>query len=303
MLYIGCPMWGYKGWTQTGKGNEALEAYPDAGYRVDFFPPRTPSSEFLRLYSQRLTCVEGNTTFYATPSAETVMHWVQETPESFRLCPKISRSISHASRLDSTRTETLTFVERMRGLKSRLGPLFLQLPPSFEPSSLEQLRTFLAFWPSDVRLAVEVRHAAFFKEPIASELNMLLSSHGVGRVIMDTRPLRVGSAKEQQVLQARERKPNLPVPVVSTADFVFVRYIGHPRRAVNAPFLTEWAQQAGQWLTEGRTLYLFCHCPYEDYSPAICADLYQRIREQAPLPPLLWPPDSSDTQPVQERLF
>ncbi len=303
MLYIGCPMWGYKGWSQAGKSNEALEAYPDAGYRVDFFPPRTASSEFLRLYSQRLTCVEGNTMFYATPSAETVAHWAQETPETFRFCPKVSRNVSHAARLETTRAETLAFVERMRGLGTRLGPLFLQLPPTFAPAYLEQLHMFLEFWPKDVHLAVEVRHSAFFAEPVASELNALLSNYGVGRVIMDTRPLRVGSTKEQQLLQARERKPHLPVPMVVTTDFAFVRYIGHPRRAVNAPLLTEWAQQAEQWLTQGRTLYLFCHCPYEDYSPAICADLYQRIRELLPLPPLPWPPGSSDTQPIQERLF
>ncbi len=43
MLYIGSPAWGYKEWV----GN--------------FFPARTPASDFLRLYSRRLNCVEGNT--------------------------------------------------------------------------------------------------------------------------------------------------------------------------------------------------------------------------------------------------
>ena len=49
MFYIGCPMWGYKEWVGSGK----------------LFPPRTPASDFLRLYSRKLSTVEGNTIFYA----------------------------------------------------------------------------------------------------------------------------------------------------------------------------------------------------------------------------------------------
>jgi len=45
MFYIGCPAWGFKEWV----GN--------------FFPPHTPARDFLRLYSRKLTTVEGNTTF------------------------------------------------------------------------------------------------------------------------------------------------------------------------------------------------------------------------------------------------
>src|SRR3989454_8380789 len=67
----------------------------------NFFPPHTSPGDFLRLYSQKLTTVEGNTTFYALPSAETVARWSQETPSYFRFCPKISRDISHSAALDA----------------------------------------------------------------------------------------------------------------------------------------------------------------------------------------------------------
>ncbi len=60
VFYIGCPMWGYKEWI----GN--------------FFPSHTAPGDFLRLYSRRLTTVEGNTSFYAIPSAETVTRWYSE---------------------------------------------------------------------------------------------------------------------------------------------------------------------------------------------------------------------------------
>jgi hypothetical protein len=66
-----------------------------------------------------------------------------------------------------------------------------------------------------------------------------------GRVMMNTRPIRVGTTQEQQVLQARERKPNLPLQIALTTDFAFVRYIGHPRMEINEHFLAEWAQTLG----------------------------------------------------------
>ncbi len=287
MFYIGCPAWGYKEW--VGHNN--------------FFPPKTQASDFLRLYSRKLLTVEGNTTFYALPSAETVARWRQETPETFRICPKVSRDISHEAHIDRRKEETLAFVERMRGLGTRLGPIFLQLPPAFSPNQLPELEAFLAFWPLDVRLAVEVRNPSFYTEQGAEHLNDILRRYNVACVLMDTRPIRTGTKQEQQMLQARERKPNLPLQIVTTNDVAFVRYIGHPDAEVNAPFLDEWAQQLGQWLTQGLTLYVFCHCPFEVHSPDICVELYRRVAKIVALPALPYSGAASDTTPAQERLL
>jgi uncharacterized protein YecE (DUF72 family) len=286
MLFIGCPMWGYKEWV----GN--------------FFPARTPASDFLRLYSRRLNAVEGNTVFYSLPSTETIARWCQESPPTFRICPKVPRSISHEVRLEDSRNETLFFVGRMRELGIRLGPMFLQLPPSFGPAQLPLLEAFLSYWPADTRLAVEVRHSDLYTPQHAESLNSLLSQYRVARVMMDTRPIRTGSTQEQQMLHARERKPNLPLQIVSTTDFTFVRYIGHPRMEVNEPFLDQWAQQLALWYKQGLTLYVFCHCPFEEHSPAICAALYQRVKNLVPLPPLPWQPEQEDKGKLEQgRLF
>ena len=285
MFYIGCPMWGYKEWVGP------------------FFPPRTPQSGFLRLYSRRLTTVEGNTTFYAAPSAETVAHWRAETPDTFRFCFKIPRAISHATRLESKNTALPAFIERMRPLQERLGPFFLQLPPSFAPEHNEQLQAFLADWPADLPLAVEVRHPLFYQQPYVAQLNKLLADHKAARVIMDTRPIRTGPAGEQQILQARERKPDLPVQIATTTNFAFVRYIGHPRLDMNDSFLDSWAEQCALWLQQGLTLYIFCHCPFEVHSPAICRNLYHRVQKLVDLPPLAWemPDHTGDIE--QGKLF
>lgn len=286
MFFIGCPAWGYKEWVGS------------------FFPARTAASDFLRLYSKKLNTVEGNTTFYALPGQETIKRWVQETPPTFRLCPKVSRTISHSPQLDMHKEETVRFIERMSGLKERLGPIFLQLPPSFGPTQLPLLQNFLNFWPTDVRLAVEVRHHDFYTEQSArvNALNTLLTQYNVARVLMDTRPIRVGSAQEQQLLQARERKPNLPLQIAVTTDFTFVRYIGHPRMEVNEPLLDQWADQLAQWFKQGITLYIFCHCPFEEYSPTICLELYKRVKALAPIPVLPLTTGEND-EPEQKSLF
>jgi uncharacterized protein YecE (DUF72 family) len=287
MFYIGCPLWGYKEWV----GN--------------FFPAHTPQSTFLKLYSKRLTTVEGNTTFYAVPNATTVSRWREETPATFRFCFKLPRSISHEPGLDKKQRETVAFVERMQPLGERLGPFFLQLPPTFGPQVIEELQAFLGDWPSSLRLAVEVRHLDFFNQPQSDTLNALLSQHHAARVLMDTRPIRTGPAKEQKVLQARERKPDLPVQISVTTDFAFVRYIGHPRMEVNAPLLDSWAEQFARWLSNGMTIYAFCHCPFEVHSPQICKALYERVQRLVSLPALPWENDAStnDGQVEQGKLF
>jgi uncharacterized protein YecE (DUF72 family) len=285
VFFIGCPMWGYKEWVG------------------DFFPARTPASDFLRIYSKQLNTVEGNTIFYSLPSAETIARWRQETPVTFRICPKVSRSISHESPLDNKRDETLYFVERMRGLETRLGPTFLQLPPSFGPMQISQLEAFLNFWPTDVSLAVEVRHPDFYKDRHALLLNTLLRQYKAARVMMDTRPIRTGSTEEQHMLQARERKPDLPLQIITTADFTLLRYIGSPHMEVNETLLDTWAQQIVQWLNQGTTVYAFCHCPFEKHSPAICVALYQRVSALVPLPSLPWPSKGKTIQIEQPRLF
>jgi uncharacterized protein YecE (DUF72 family) len=72
---------------------------------------------------------------------------------------------------------------------------------------------------------------------------------------------------------------------------------------VNEPFLDQWAQQLAQWHKQGRDLYLFCHCPFEEFSPAICFELYQRVNALVPQPALSWHPKHKDHEPEQMRLF
>lgn len=296
MLFIGCPVWAHKSWV----GN--------------FFPKGTKSSDFLREYARRLTTVEGNTTFYAVPAPATVQRWKENTPPDFRFCLKVPRTISHAGPLVSHIDEAHQFVDLMRGLDSRFGPSFLQLPPRYAPKSIDDLSAFIEAWPNDLQLAVEVRHLDWFRPPGFEVCNDLLREFDCARVWMDTRPIRDLSGDEIELSEtykeardrmnllerARERKPDVPLIPERTASFVFVRYIGHPQMEVNAPFLDEWADRLAGWIDEEIDVYAFCHCPDDTFAPLICRELHRRIAERTKISPLPW--DEMD-QGVQGRLL
>lgn len=267
---IGCAVWAYKGWVG------------------DFYPPKSKAADFLQLYSRRFTTVEGNTTFYAIPNTETVAKWARETPEDFEFCLKLPRTLTHSGRLKPAIPDALNFLEQMRGLGKRLGPIFAQLPPSYHPNQIEDLATFLTAWPrTESPLALEVRHRDWFTEPHASNLTTLLKNLGVGRVLLDSRPIYQGST--DATLPTQEKKPNLPVIFSVTAPFTLIRFVSHPTRPVNQPFLTEWAQKVQQWLHQGTRIYFFIHCPIEEQSPHT-ARYFQSLLEQNQIsvPPLPW---------------
>ena len=290
-LYLGCPIWAYKGWVG------------------DFYPSGTKAGDYLREYARRLNTVEGNTTFYAVPSAETLQGWVAATPETFRFCPKLPRTVSHAGKLAGNIPLARQFAETMSQLGERLGPMFLQLPPRYPPQLLEDLAAFLDAWPPGVRLAVEVRHLAWFDAPHNESLNALLSKHEMARVVIDTRPIRglqgdqiLAGSVYQRLLEARLRKPHLPILPERTADFIFLRYIGHPQGELNAVYLDEWADHLARRLDEGAEAYVFCHCPDERLDPWLCRELHRRVAGRTPLPPLPW--DEADASAAaQRRLF
>lgn len=281
---IGCAVWAYKGWVG--------ELYPKGSKSVDFLP----------LYTQRFTAVEGNTTFYAVPDRNTITSWAAQMQPGFEICPKLPRQLTHNGLLEPSISGALEFLQLMQGLDKHLGPIFAQLPPSYKPAFLDDLAAFLKAWPrSEASLAVEVRHPDWFTEPHATNLNTLLQELGVGRVLLDTRPAYTGSASYKQ--QAVDpRKPKLPVQPIVTAPFTLVRFISHPEQDVNQPFMEEWVSLVDQWLRSGKRIYFFMHCPLEQYSPANARHFQQLLEDKSVLvPPLPW--NSIEQTPIQLSLF
>ena len=138
-LYLGCAVWSYGGWV----GN--------------FYPAKTKARDFLHLYSEQFNTVEGNTTFYAVPQPKTILKWVNETTEGFKFCPKFPKTVTHQGLLQPKITQGLSFLEIMSGLGNKLGLVFAQLPPSYSPEYLADLRQFLIAFEK-YNIALEVRH-------------------------------------------------------------------------------------------------------------------------------------------------
>ncbi|MBD1842092.1 DUF72 domain-containing protein [Cyanobacteria bacterium FACHB-63] len=263
---LGCAIWAYKQWVG------------------DLFPPKSKPSDFLNLYSRRFTCVEGNTTFYSIPDRATVDRWKSETPVGFKFCPKLPKTLTHGGKLASSLPGALQFLELMQRLDDRLGVLFAQLPPSYSPANFKDLEAFLRGW-TGANLALEVRHAQWFKEPYRTQLNELLKELNIGRVLLDTRP--IYECEDDPQLQSERKKPRVPLQPDITAPFSLIRYISHP--SINQVYLEEWVKLVDRALQQGTEIYFFVHCPIEERSPQN-ARSFQRLLEQnsVSVPALPW---------------
>ncbi|NJN32224.1 MAG: DUF72 domain-containing protein [Synechococcales cyanobacterium RM1_1_8] len=290
-FYLGCAVWAHRDWLG------------------DFYPKGSQSGDFLQLYGDRLTAVEGNTTFYSIPDEPTVARWAAQTPDSFRFCLKLPRLYSHDGPLVPQIQGSHDFLSRMQPLGPRRGPLFIQLPPSYSPNMRADLLGFLDAWPAaddplHMPLALELRHRGWFIPSLAADINQALQARGMGRVLLDTRLMYEGPDDPQALSQ--RQKPNLPLQPDVTAPFTLVRFITHPEPLRNQAYLQEWAERVVDWLAAGIQVYFFVHCPMEARSPATTRS-FQRLVERrgrqrgVEIPPLPW--DQVQEPPAQLSLF
>ncbi|MEL6441534.1 MAG: DUF72 domain-containing protein [Cyanobacteria bacterium J06621_8] len=282
-FYLGCAVWSHKDWV----GN--------------FYPPKSQPRDFLNLYSQRLTTVEGNTTFYSVPSPQTINRWVEQTPPGFKFCPKLNRQITHQGLLVPRMTDADTFFQRLSGLGDRLGTIFMQLPPSYSPQYFADLSQFLQRCSQyGLSLALEVRHLDWFQPEVDASLNQLLKELNIARVLLDTRP--IYDCPDDPQASSTRRKPKLPLKPEVIGDLTLIRFISHPHRQYNEAYLKQWTDNLLLWLSQGKTIYFFVHCPQEIYSPETAKYFYSLLKAREPsLTSLPW--NTIADIPTQLTLF
>jgi uncharacterized protein YecE (DUF72 family) len=81
-----------------------------------------------------------------------------------------SQEITHERNLVDCGELTESFVRTMEILGDRLGPLLLQLQPSFTVEGMGILEDFLIELPQGLRYAVEVRHKSWLGSDLATML-------------------------------------------------------------------------------------------------------------------------------------
>lgn len=267
MLRLGCPIWSNPDWVGS------------------VFSAAARPQDYLRQYARAFTTVEGNNTFYGLPKAATVQRWLADTPAEFRFCFKFPKAISHEARLRGAGPQTREFLQRLEPLRERLGPLFLQLPPSFAGRDQALLDAYLDQLPGGFDYAVEVRHADFFRkgEP-ERRFNRGLAERGIDRVVLDSRALFSAPAADPDTRSAQRKKPRLPARVVALGPRPLVRFIGHPEVDANRPFLQPWLAKIDAWLADGREPYVFLHTPNNRLAPQLVRLLRQLLGGDAGSP-------------------
>jgi uncharacterized protein YecE (DUF72 family) len=182
-----------------------------AGWKYkDWLGSLYPSKQHQFLYYRKLfDTAEIDSTFYRYPSAKAVAAWAR-VPEDFIFTAKVPQEVTHNLKLDinaGADRRMLDFLELMEPLREarRLGPLLLQLPPSYDFNP-DGLSAFLDVLPEGWQFAVEFRHPSWMTD----ETFKLLRHHEAAYCVVD--------------------EPLLPPRVEVTAPFGYIRWHGRGQK-------------------------------------------------------------------------
>jgi uncharacterized protein YecE (DUF72 family) len=233
--------------------------------------------------------VEGNTTFYATPSLGTVKSWAEQTTPDFRFILKLPKTITHERRLADADEPLRAFLAAIEPLGQRAHVLWIQLPPSFGPADLGALTGFLRRLPRGYRYGVEVRHRAFFEDPRSEQqLERALGDVGAEWVTFDTTVLFGSPPVTDAEREAWTKKPRLPRRSRALTCYPVVRYIGRDDAARTVAGWQHWLGAVAGWLREGRSPTVFIHTPDNvdalELARRFHDDVRARVPEVEPLP-------------------
>lgn len=260
-LRLGLTLWSHNDWQHS------------------FYGKGTKPGERLARYASVFDTVEGNTTFYATPSTKTVASWNDSTSDDFRFTFKLPKAITHERMLNQCQDELMAFLQIMAPLHHKVGMWTIQLPSKFSPADLPALQAFCAKFPSEMKLGVEVRHLGFFNKSEEERVfNQWLMEHHIDRIIMDSRPVFAAAPTTAAVIDAHDKKPKVPVHAIATADHPMIRFIGHPDMETNLAFFKPWEKKLAQWIEQGKQPYLMIHTPDNVEAPELAIKLYKTLK-------------------------
>jgi uncharacterized protein YecE (DUF72 family) len=232
-----------------------------------FYPPGTAAGAYLEQYTTQFDTVELDTTFYAVPRASTVAGWRARTPPGFRFAAKFPQKITHEKGLADCREDALYFVDAMSALDQKLGPLLLQMPPSWPAAEMDTLATFLSELPPGFRYALEVRHKSWLAKDVLPRLLALLQTNGVALTLV--------------------QHGWMPRLDEITAPFTYIRWLGRREDIPDDDFshirinrdtqLDAWAEQVAGYLRAGTTVYGYFNNHYQGHSPDSARALQRRL--------------------------
>ena len=210
-----------------------------ADWRGLLYPAKLAQGRWLEHYAERFQTLEVDNTFYRLPKAETFTAWRDRTPDDFCMALKTSRFLTHVKRLRDPREPVALFMERAGQLGPKLGPLLIQLPPTFKADP-PRLADALDCFPRGVRLAFEPRHESWFAE-LGDATRAVLAERDVALCLADSRG-----------------KPN--GPLWRTASWTYLRFhegTATPHPCYGDDALHSWAERLAEGWGDGCELYVY----------------------------------------------
>ena len=260
-----------------------------APWQGRYLPHPLAPRERLSAYATWCNAVEGNTTFYATPTVDTVKSWAEQTDPDFRFILKLPRPITHERRLADVDDPMRAFLSAIEPLGPRVHALWIQLPPSFGPADLGALAGFLRRLPREHRYCVEVRHREFFEDRRSEQqLEQALGYADAEWATFDTTVLFGSPPTSAAEREAWTKKPRLPRRARALTAEPVVRYIGRDDNARTIAGWQPWLDDVAGWLREGRSPTVFIHTPDNvdalELARRFHDDVRARVPEIEPLP-------------------
>jgi uncharacterized protein YecE (DUF72 family) len=260
-----------------------------APWQGRYLPRALSPRDRLSAYASWCNAVEGNTTFYATPTIDTVKSWAEQTAPDFRFVLKLPRTVTHERHLADAGEPLRAFLTAIEPLGPRVHALWVQLPPSFSPAETGALAGFLRSLPREYRYCVEVRDREFFDDPRAEqELERVLGAAGAEWVPFDTTVLFGSPPRSAAEREAWTKKPRVPRRSRALTSQPIVRYLGRDDPARTVAGWQPWADTVVGWLREGRTPTVFIHTPDNvdalELARRFHDDVRARVPEVEPLP-------------------
>jgi len=230
---IGCSGWSYPDWVGP------------------FYPPPANPEDYLKLYSKVFDTVEIDSTFYRVPSLDMVKRWYSSTPKGFVFCPKLPKRITHDLLLENASSYLEHFTKRLCVLEEKLGPIVIQLPPSFKlQKHLQPLSRFIEDLDENHRYAIEFRNESWFN----TRIEALLES--------------------KSICQVWSVNQYLTTPPTITTDFVYLRFVGD--RAITQfnriqkdqmESMQDWNQKLAQIANSSKERFVFFNNHFAGFGP------------------------------------
>jgi uncharacterized protein YecE (DUF72 family) len=216
-LFIGTSGWMYKHWRDT------------------FYPEEIHNKDMLNYYSKKFNTVEVNNTFYKLPNKTVVENWRDQTPQEFIFALKANRYITHMKNLKDGKEPVKNFINIIRNMDKKLGPILFQLPPQWN-LNFERIKNFIEILPDEFTYAFELRNSSWYSDKVYElfrDNNIALCFHDIS---------------------------GQDFPQIITADFVYIRFHGPEGNyygKYTKEHLEQWSKKIINWLEEDLIIFVY----------------------------------------------